>query len=161
MRDLLCHSGYLCDRFSYTGITLGIGIAGTLASLLLFGLAKNLAMVLLFTLIFGWAAGSFCATWPASATDIARLRNMQSADVMITYTIMRGIAAIVGPLVAAKLYRPDLKADAAVFGSFGFAPLTIFVGICMSLVAGLAVLAEVSRRMSFKGVDVKLLGEKL
>jgi hypothetical protein len=48
-----------------------------------------------------------------------------------------------------------------VFGSFGFAPLTIFVGVCMSLVAGLAVLAEVSRRMSFKGVDVKLLGERL
>jgi MFS family permease len=155
------NSGYLCDRFSYTKIMLGIGITGTLASLLLFGLAKNLAMVLLFTLIFGWAAGSFCATWPASATDIARLRNMQSADVMISYTIMRGIAAIVGPLVAAKLYRPDLKADAAVFGSFGFRSLTIFVGIMMSLVAGLAVLAEFSRRMSFKGVDVKLLGERL
>jgi hypothetical protein len=31
----------------------------------------------------------------------------------------------------------------------------------MSLVAGLAVLAEFSRRMSFKGVDVKLLGERL
>jgi hypothetical protein len=80
---------------------------------------------------------------------------------MISYTIMRGIAAIVGPLVAAKLYRPDLKADAAVFGSFGFRSLTIFVGIMMSLVAGLAVLAEFSRRMSFKGVDVKLLGERL
>jgi hypothetical protein len=86
---------------------LGIGITGTLASLLLFGLAKNLAMVLLFTLIFGWAAGSFCATWPASATDIARLRNMQSADVMISYTIMRGIAAIVGqPSCTDRILRP-------------------------------------------------------
>jgi hypothetical protein len=118
-------------------------------------------MVLLFTLIFGWAAGSFPATWPAAATDIARLRNMQSADVMISFTIMRGIAAILGPLVAAKLYRVDLKADAAVFGGFGFAPLTIFVGVCMALVAGLAVLAEFSRRISFKGVDVNLISEKM
>ena len=154
-------SGYLCDRYSYTRVILAIGATGAITSLLLFGLAKNLAMVLVFTLIFGWAAGSYCATWPASATDIARLRHLQAADVMITFTMVRGVAAIVGPLLAAKLYRPELRTERAIFGSFGFASLTIFVGVCMTVLTFVAIAIEVSRRLSFKGVDLRSLQERL
>jgi hypothetical protein len=117
--------------------------------------------VLLFTLIFGWAAGSYCATWPASATDLAKLRGIQSADVMLSFTVMRGLAAIIGPLVAAKLYRPELSDQVVTFGSFGFGGLIGFVGGCMGCVVLLGVGAEMARRMSFRGKEDDSLRERL
>jgi uncharacterized membrane protein len=56
---------------------------------------------------------------------------MQTANVILTFTFVRGIAAVIGPLVAASLYDPQRNTTQAVFGAFGFKDLTIFVGTCM------------------------------
>ena len=154
--------GHACDRLAYPRVMLGIAMIGSLSTFLLFGLAQSLAGTLFFVLLFGWGAGSWCATWTASAFDIARLRSMQTATVLLSFTFVRGIASLVGPLIAAALYRPEDNLKKAVFGAFGFDHLIGFVGACMLATAIFAGALEITRKVSFQKVaDADLFTERL
>ncbi|KAM0748404.1 MFS general substrate transporter [Meredithblackwellia eburnea MCA 4105] len=133
--------GYACDRMPYPLVVGVIGICGSVSTFLLLGLAHNLPTVVCFTLLFGWAAGSYCATWSAACVDISKLRKVPVDSVMMSLVFVRGIAALVGPLIAAALYQPQNRMSETVFGSFGFGPLIEFVGTCMM---GILVLAGVT-----------------
>lgn len=123
--------GYACDRYAYPPIIGMIGVIGALSAFLLFGLAQSLVGVVSFVLLYGLAAGSYCSTWSASAFDISRLKSMQTANVLLSFVFIRGVASAVGPLVAASLYNPQKNPLKQVFGAFGFENLIIFVGTCM------------------------------
>lgn len=62
--------------------------------------------------------------------------------------VVRGAAAIIGPSVAAALYRPGKKGEREMFGSFGMEGLVILVGALMAVVAILAGVTEVARRIA-------------
>lgn len=155
----LSFSGLACDKFSHTYIICMIGVTSSLSSIFFWGFGRSLALVIVFTLLFGFSAGSFCSTWQATSLDIAKLKNTQSANILLSLTLMRGVAAIIGPLVASAIYEPWKMADAQVFGSYGFRSLIIFVGACMASVTVLGVLTEITKRVSFKGRDVRLMRE--
>lgn len=123
--------GHACDRFAYPSIMLVISMTGSLSAFLLFGLAHSLVGVVFFVLLFGMAAGSWCSVWTPAAYDISRLHNMQTANVLLTLTLPRGLAAAVGPLIAASLYEPERNTAKAIFGAYGFGGLVGFVGGCM------------------------------
>ena len=151
--------GHACDRFAYSYIMMAIGVVGSLSAFLLFGLAQSLAGVMFFVLLYGWAVGSWCATWTPGAFDIARLRNMQTANVILSFTFVRGVASLIGPLIAASLYKPEENTHKAIFGSFGFDALIAFVGACMLAVSVFSAAIEVFRKMSFRGTDLSTLQE--
>ncbi|KAJ7290342.1 major facilitator superfamily domain-containing protein [Mycena rebaudengoi] len=153
--------GYACDRFAYPLVILFIGSVGGLSTFLLLGFARNLPTVLIFTLLFGWAAGSWCATWSASCLDISRLRKIPVHSVMLSLIFVRGVAALIGPLVAAALYQPEMRASAKLFGSFGFGPLIDFVGSCMLGVAVVGSVVGLTRKKIMHGLDTTLLAEAL
>jgi MFS family permease len=141
--------GHLCDRFPYPLIIFGIGTIGTLSAFLLLGLVQSLLGVVFFVLLYGMAAGSFPSIWTSSAYDVSRLKSMQTANVILSFTFVRGIAAVIGPLVAASLYDPLRNKDQAVFGAFGFDKLIIFVGTCMAiLVACTPVLSLLRKKVT-------------
>ena len=56
---------------------------------------------------------------------------MQTANVLLGLTILRGLASAIGPLVTAALYHPEKNQAKAIFGAFGFDGLIVFVGTCM------------------------------
>ncbi|KAJ7290406.1 major facilitator superfamily domain-containing protein [Mycena rebaudengoi] len=153
--------GYACDRFAYPLVILFIGSLGGLSTFLLLGFARNLPTVIIFTLLFGWAAGSWCATWSASCLDISRLRKIPVDSVMLSLIFVRGLAALIGPLVAAALYQPEMRASAKLFGSFGFGPLIDFVGSCMLGVAVVGSVVGLTRKKIMHGLDTTLLAEAL
>ncbi|KAJ7096015.1 major facilitator superfamily domain-containing protein [Mycena crocata] len=151
--------GYACDRFAYPLVILFIGAIGGLSTFLLLGFARNLATIVIFTLLFGWAAGSWTATWSASCLDIARLRKIPISSVMLSMVFVRGVAALIGPLIAAALYQSDMSTNAQLFGSFGFGPLIDFVGSCMLGVAVLGSVIGLTRNKIMHGFDTTLRSE--
>ncbi|KAJ7109554.1 major facilitator superfamily domain-containing protein [Mycena crocata] len=153
--------GYACDRIAYPLVILGIGSIGGLSTFLLLGFARSLSTVVVFTLLFGWAAGSWCATWSASCLDIARLRKIPIDSVMLSMIFIRGVAALIGPLVAAALYQSDMSTNSKLFGSFGFGPLIDFVGSCMLGVAVLGSVLGLTRKRIMHGFDTTILSEAL
>ncbi|KAJ7290403.1 major facilitator superfamily domain-containing protein [Mycena rebaudengoi] len=153
--------GYACDRFAYPLVILFIGFVGGFSTFLLLGFARNLPTVLIFTLLFGWAAGSWCATWSAACLDISRLRKIPVHSVMLSLIFVRGVAALIGPLVAAALYQPEMRASTKLFGSFGFGPLIDFVGSCMLGVAVMGSVVGLTRKRIMHGLDTALLAEAL
>ncbi|KAJ7109581.1 major facilitator superfamily domain-containing protein [Mycena crocata] len=153
--------GYACDRLAYPLVILSIGSIGGLSTFLLLGFARSLSTVVVFTLIFGWAAGSWCATWSASCLDIARLRKIPIDSVIMSMIFVRGVAALIGPLVAAGLYQSDMSTSSKLFGSFGFGPLIDFVGSCMLGVAVIGSVLGLTRKRIMHGFDTTLLSEAL
>jgi hypothetical protein len=142
-------------------VILFIGSVGGLSTFLLLGFARNLPTVIIFTLLFGWAAGSWCATWSASCLDISRLHKIPVHSVMLSLIFVRGLAALIGPLVAAALYQPEMRAHAKLFGSFGFGPLIDFVGSCMLGVAVVGSVVGLTRKKIMHGLETTLLAEAL
>ncbi|KAJ7157690.1 major facilitator superfamily domain-containing protein [Mycena crocata] len=153
--------GYACDRFAYPLVILFIGAIGGLSTFLLLGFARSLTTVVIFTLLFGWAAGSWPATWSASCLDIARLRKIPIASVTLSMIFVRGVAALIGPLVAAALYQSDMRTNAKLFGSFGFGPLINFVGSCMLGVAVLGSVVGLTRNKIMYGFNTTVRSEAL
>ncbi|KZT57501.1 hypothetical protein CALCODRAFT_496142 [Calocera cornea HHB12733] len=53
---------------------------------------------------------------------------------------MKGLAAIVGPVIAGTLYNPADAATPSIYGLFGFGKVTLFVGSMMlaTALAGVA-----------------------
>ncbi|UZJ53659.1 hypothetical protein CBS101457_002979 [Exobasidium rhododendri] len=141
--------GYACDRYAYPGIILVIGVIGALSALLLLGLVQSLVGLVFFVLLFGMAAGSYCSTWSAAAYDVSRLKGMQTANVILSFTFVRGLASIIGPLVAAALYHPQKTQAKVGFGALGFEGLIIFVGACMVALALCSPLLTYLRRKAF------------
>ncbi|KAJ7256898.1 major facilitator superfamily domain-containing protein [Mycena rebaudengoi] len=153
--------GYACDRFAYPLVIFFIGFVGGLSTFLVLGFTRNLPTVLIFTLLFGWAAGSWGAVWPAACLDISRLQKIPVHSVMLSLIFVRGVAALIGPLVASALYQPEMRASAKLFGSFGFGPLIDFAGSCMLGVAVVGSVMGLTRKKIMHGLDTTLLAEAL
>ncbi|KAK4689000.1 hypothetical protein P7C73_g1118, partial [Tremellales sp. Uapishka_1] len=147
--------GYACDRIPYPYVAGAIGLVGCLATFLLLGFARSLPTIVIYSLLFGFAAGSWCATWSASCIDIGRLRKVDVDGVMISFGVVRGVAALVGPLIAGSLYQAQYSSREQLFGSFGFERLVEFVGSCMLGVAVFASITAFTRKRLFRGVDVR------
>ena len=67
--------------------------------------------------------------------------------VFSTFGVGRGLASIVGPLIASALYDPSHAKDAGVWGRFGFRGIMIFVGVMAISSAALAAGLRVTKRL--------------
>jgi hypothetical protein len=45
--------------------------------------------------------------------------------------MVKGVAAVVGPLIAASLHRPQEAASKSTYSGYGFREITLFVGSMM------------------------------
>ncbi len=121
-----------------------MGVISALAVYLLLGLVHTLAGVYLFALVFAFASGSWCALFTPFSNDTAALHNTRPGKLIIIFIFVRGIAALVGPYIAAALYRKT--EHEARFGTKGFAALLLFVGTCSAVLPILALAAHVVRQ---------------
>ncbi|KDR73320.1 hypothetical protein GALMADRAFT_125448 [Galerina marginata CBS 339.88] len=119
--------GRMCDLYPYPYVILACGIGSALSAFVLWGFASSLSWVFAFSTIFGGLGGAFPSFWPAAASEIGGSRNQITNLAFGCFTVVRGISAIVGPIIAASLHDTSSQAK-SVYGGFGFRKVEIFVG---------------------------------
>ncbi|ORY55169.1 MFS general substrate transporter [Leucosporidium creatinivorum] len=120
--------GYLSDQYDKAWIIAGLGIGSALTAFLAWGFGDTLAKVFGFCILYG-IFSSICSTWNAAARDVAGGDLRISTTVFSLFGIFRGIASIVGPMIAASLYDEKHRdQDDGVWGRYGFRGIMIFVG---------------------------------
>ncbi|KAJ3876965.1 MFS general substrate transporter [Lentinula edodes] len=120
--------GRICDSYPYATVILCSGLGSALGAFFLWGFATNLGLVFAFALVFGGLSGGFPGIWPAAATEIAGSRDEHTSLAFGAFGVAKGIAAIVGPIIAASLHDKN-KYGLAKYGAYGFLKVEIFVGV--------------------------------
>ncbi|KAI1334803.1 putative monocarboxylate transporter [Xylariaceae sp. FL0016] len=133
--------GFLCDNkylsLSATTVTFISAMSSALSALLLWGLTSkgSLALLILFSMTFGFFAGGYSATWGGIINELEdeASRKNEAIDSGMVYGLLngaRGIGYVSGGLASVPL----LKAGSGIsLGSFGYGssygPLIIFTGL--------------------------------
>ena len=145
---------------------MGIGAISALSALLLFGLSTSIASIVSFIILFGVTSGGYTSVWAASGSDVARIRNTQTSSVLMSYGAVKGVASLIGPLIAAALLEQEQNKTGesvpgkAVFGSFGYATLIVWVGSCMAGTAALGGGVHFLRTKILRDMDPSNLQER-
>ncbi|KAF8690993.1 Major Facilitator Superfamily, partial [Rhizoctonia solani] len=139
--------GQLCDMVPYQYIIIASGIGSCLSTYLLWGYAHNLGLIFGFVIMFGILAGGFTSTWPAACADIAGPENPEVIPNVYGFLgIAKGVAAVIGPVVAATLHRTNGPVVREAYSGYGFRDVTIFVGVMMFVTALGGVLSGILSR---------------
>lgn len=148
--------GYLSDKkrfsLSATTVTTISAVSSGLAAFLLWGLAARGSVVLLvlFSLIFGFFAGGYSATWGGIIDELEReaARNNEAIDAGFCYGLLngaRGVGYVTGGLAGLPLLNAG---SSTVLGRSGYStaygPLILFTGLT-SVFGAFGLLAKVGR----------------
>jgi MFS family permease len=132
--------GYLSDNkhfpLSATTVTSISAISSALSAFLLWGLTSqgSMALLVLFSITFGFFAGGYSSTWGGVINELEReaVERNEPIDLGMLYGLLngaRGIGYVSGGLASVPL----LKAGSTSLGSFGYGtaygPLIIFTGL--------------------------------
>ncbi|CAG8897915.1 unnamed protein product [Penicillium salamii] len=119
--------GALSDRVNNALVLPVItGVVSSTATFLLWGFAKSLSPLLVFSVVYGLFAGAYVVVWP-------RFGSMLSDDPQLVYSLMafgKGIGNISTAPISAALLKLHLQSK---FGSGEFGPLIIYLGSLMLL----------------------------
>lgn len=132
--------GYLSDNkhftLSATTVTAISGISSALSAFLFWGLTSegSMALLVLFSITFGFFAGGYSATWGGVINEMeseAAQRN-EAIDTGMIYGLLNGARGI-GYVSGGFASVPLLKAGSTKLGGFGYGttygPLIIFTGL--------------------------------
>ena len=133
--------GYLSDnkRFplSATTVTSISAVSSALSAFLLWGLTSqgSMALLVLFSVTFGFFAGGYSATWGGVINELEReaVQRNEAIDTGMLYGLLngaRGIGYVSGGLVGVPLLKAGSTSSVGNFG-YGttYGPLIIFTGL--------------------------------
>ncbi|KAI1369312.1 major facilitator superfamily domain-containing protein [Xylaria arbuscula] len=133
--------GYLSDNryfsLSATTVTAISALCSALAALLLWGLTSqgSLALLLLFSITFGFFAGGYSATWGGVINELESeaARCNEAVDPGMLYGLLngaRGIGYVGGGLLSVPLLKAGNDVSIGGFGySSTYGPLILFTGL--------------------------------
>ncbi|KAG8716912.1 hypothetical protein FRC09_015033 [Ceratobasidium sp. 395] len=128
--------GHLCDIAPYPYVIILSGVGASLSAYLLWGFAHNLGLIFAFVVVFGSLSGGFSSIWPAACNDIVGPDHQAIvSNVFGVFGMVKGLAAVIGPIVAASLHHPHDSAVRTVYSGYGFRDVTLFVGSMMAATA--------------------------
>lgn len=127
------------------------GTGAALSAYLLWGFAHSLGLIFAFVVVFGslvrilltyshvscseytvnWQSGGFSSVWPAACSEIAGPEQGSVSNIFGCLGMVKGGAAVIGPLIAAALHRPQEAAMKSTYSGYGFREITLFVGSMM------------------------------
>ncbi|KAH7322169.1 major facilitator superfamily domain-containing protein [Rhizoctonia solani] len=139
--------GHVCDIAPYGYVIVASGAGAALSAYLLWGFAHNLGLIFAFAVIFGSLSGGFCSVWPAASVEIAGSEQSSVSNIMGFLSMAKGLAAIIGPLVAALLHHPEQAAMRSTYSGYGFRDVTLFVGSMMVATAVGGMATRLARRV--------------
>ncbi|GAA6039081.1 hypothetical protein JCM8097_005310 [Rhodosporidiobolus ruineniae] len=126
-------SGWMSD-LSWWATTVFCGLANAVISLTAFGFANSIGKVYAFAVLFAFC-GQHNSTWTGVTKDVAGADPNTSTVILCIYSIVRGIASLVMPVVSDRLYNAKAAQDKAAWGRYGFKNMIIFVGLSSFLLA--------------------------
>ena len=133
--------GYLSDNKRYplsAATTTGISaLSSTLSALVFWGLAprNSMALLVLFSISFGFFAGGYSATWGGIINEMEReaVEKNEAIDTGILYGLLngaRGLGYVSGGLAGVSLLQSGRASGLADFGyKTEYFPLIIFTGL--------------------------------
>ncbi|KAH7322172.1 major facilitator superfamily domain-containing protein [Rhizoctonia solani] len=139
--------GHACDIAPYQYVIVISGVGAALSAYLLWGFAHSLGLIFAFVVVFGSLSGGFASVWPAASVDIAGSEQSAFLNVYGLLTMTKGIAAVIGPLIAAALYHPEQASVKNTYSGYGFRDVTIFVGTMMVATAAGGVATKWAKRV--------------
>ncbi|KAF8667832.1 Major Facilitator Superfamily [Rhizoctonia solani] len=124
--------GHFCDVAPYPYVIIISGAGASVSAYLLWGFAHKLGLIFAFVIVFGLMSGGFTSIWPAAVTDIVGPEHQATVpNVFGILGVWKGVAAIIGPVVAAALHHPHESAVRTAYSGYGFRDVTLFVGSMM------------------------------
>ncbi|KAF9554883.1 MFS general substrate transporter [Agrocybe pediades] len=120
--------GRICDSYPYPYVIFASGLGCALSAFFIWGFAHSLSAVFAFAAIFGAFGGGFAAIWPAAASDIGGNKDHITSLAIGYFAGVKGIGAIIGPIIAASLHNSADDHAKTAFGGYGFRNIEIFVG---------------------------------
>jgi MFS family permease len=141
--------GVLIDRLRMT-TCLAISTFGAAVSILaLWGLARNVTMVLCFAAVYGLFAGAFSSTWPGIMRIVQQEWPNASGTMVFAFLAAgRGLGNIIsGPISAYLILDHDGREGSPLGYDSKFMPMIIFTGIS-ALLGGIGVIYKVHSRQS-------------
>jgi hypothetical protein len=155
-------AGQLSDIMNVHILMLLSSGVSAIATLTAWGLARSLAPLLVFSILYGAFAGAFVVLWPRIGTLFGE------ADARTVYGLLafeKGIGNVLsGPISSALMKEPVLLGE---YGIGKYQNIVIFVGVCMSTSALLGgsgyffTSKEPSSRSRFLGLGIELDSECL
>ncbi|KAH0828353.1 hypothetical protein FOPE_01564 [Fonsecaea pedrosoi] len=136
--------GYLSDNkrlpLSVTTVTAISAVSSALSAFLFWGLTSRgaMALLVLFSVTFGFFAGGYSATWGGVINELEReaAQRNEAIDSGMLYGLLngaRGIGYVVGGLAGVSLLKAGADVAASVPGpgyETSYGPLIIFTGLC-------------------------------
>ncbi|CAE6376796.1 unnamed protein product [Rhizoctonia solani] len=139
--------GHVCDIAPYQYVVIASGAGAALSAYLLWGFAHSLGLVFAFAIVFGSISGGFGSVWPAASVDIAGSEQSAVSSVFGLLAMTKGVAAVIGPLIAAELYHPEQSSMRGTYSGYGFKDVTLFVGSMMAATAVGGVATRLAKRV--------------
>lgn len=137
--------GALCDRFAVTNVTLLSSVGSALSVFLFWGLSSTpsssadpqaaTALLVLFSVTYGFFAGGFSSTWSGVIVQIKRdSPGLETGMVFGLLAGGRGIGNVIsGPLSTALIERGGLDVDEGLGYSTPYGTLIVFTGVMVFL----------------------------
>ncbi|KAF8608593.1 MFS general substrate transporter [Ceratobasidium sp. AG-I] len=123
--------GFASDKYDLRAVMLVSMLGSSLAVLLLWGLASNLASLLSFALIYGFLAGGFSSLWPKFASTVAKDDPHLIARLMSIFIAGRGVGNVLAAPISSSLLQSNLSNAKYAYGLKNYGPLIIFTGIAL------------------------------
>lgn len=119
----------LIDRFSYPLIMATSAFLCATFTFLVFGFAgSSFTKIMLYVVFFGISGGGFSSFLTPVSRDIPDRSHSHEFSLRFLYLVfVRGVAAMLGPLIAVQFY-PDKLGGPSAYGSFGFTGFIVFIG---------------------------------
>jgi MFS family permease len=131
--------GYLSDgRFSLNNLLLSTMLVSTIVALALWGLAKSLAVLVVFALIYGFFAYAFLAMRVRMGTAVAS-EQTDTMTMFCLFSFAQGIGNVLAGPISGALLSPEV--DVHGYGLGKYKALVIFTGCAMFASAGFSALA--------------------
>ena len=124
-------AGALTDRMHVSSVMCICSLGAALAVFLFWGLAQSVAMLCIFSLLYGLTAGGFSANYTGIVQGIKDRNNAVDSGLVIGFLAAgRGIGAVVsGPLSEALLHEQTWKGEAKLGYGTGYGLLIVFTGV--------------------------------
>ncbi|THH27985.1 hypothetical protein EUX98_g6212 [Antrodiella citrinella] len=105
-------------------------IIGAMSAFLLWGFADTLPRVFAFAIVFGGLSGGFSSAAFTASSESVGPNQEQVTFAISSIIFVKGVAAIIGPVISGILLQAGRSTSLGKYGKFGFGPVELFVGSC-------------------------------
>ena len=131
--------GAMIDRLHFSNVIAICSLGSVIAVFLLWGFAISLPVLVMFSLLYGFFAGSFSSTWSGIVKEVQKKERGVNTGIVIGFLAAgRGVGAVVsGPLGAALFEARSWEGSARWGYGTGYGALMVFTG-CSAAAGSLA-----------------------